>query len=179
MKNNTRFALVAILLSISLLTGCTQSNATKPVVPDVNLISINYIAAEQLLASSGNLLSKSQPVLITSFVNIDNLTKSSTFGRITSEQVGSKLSQSGYPVIEMKLRNSVFIKEQSGEFILSRQLKSLSTLHDAQAVLVGTYAVASRSIYVTAKLIQTTNGLVISSYDYVLPLGSDTKALLK
>jgi TolB-like protein len=174
-KNNTRYTLVAVLLSISLLTGCTG----KRIVPDVNLISINYIAAEQLLASSGSLLSKSQPVLITSFVNIDDLTRTSTFGRITSEQIGSKLSQNGYSVIEMKLRNSVFIKEQSGEFILSRELKSLSTLHDAQAVLVGTYAIASSSIYVTAKLIQTANGIVLSSYDYVLPMGADAKVLLK
>jgi len=174
-KNRLRYTLSALLLS-SFLVGCSQ-NAVKPAIADANLITVNHASAENLVSSAS--LSKEKPVLITSFVDIDNLKQSSTFGRITSEQLGSKLSQLGYPVIEMKLRSSVFIKELSGEFILSRELKSLSTLHDAQAVLVGTYAVASESVYVTAKLIRTTDGVILSSHDYVLPMGKDTKALLK
>ena len=119
---------------------------------------MNYAAAENLIALSKvnkGVLSKSRPILITSFVNIDNLKASSTFGRITSEQVSSRFSQVGYSVVELKLRNSVFIKEESGEFILSRALKSLSTSHDAQAVLTGTYAEGKSVVYVTSKLINT------------------------
>lgn len=174
-RNKLRYILSALLLS-SFLIGCSQ-NTVKPVIADANLISVNYASAEKLISSSS--LSTEKPILITSFVDIDNLKQSSTFGRITAEQVGSKFSQLGYPVIEMKLRNSIFIKELSGEFILSRELKSISSLHDAQAVLVGTYAVASESVYVTAKLIRTSDGVILSSYDYILPMGKDTKALLK
>jgi len=169
--------IIVILTSLFLVTGCQPSNS-KPVIHDVDLISINHMAADNLIASAGE-LSASHPILITSFVNIDDLTSSSTFGRITGEQVGSRFSQSAYSVIEMKVRNSIFIKERSGEFILSRELKMLSTLHDAQAILVGTYAVGATSVYVTAKLIATKNNIVIASYDYVLPMGADTKALLK
>ena len=167
---------IAIIFLI--LTAC-QTTATKPTINDENLISKNHAAASKLIADSEGVLSKSHPILITSFANIDDLQSSSTFGRITGEQVGSKFSQSGYSVVEMKVRNSIFIKEQTGEFMLSRELKTLSTLHDATAVLVGTYAVGSTSVYVTAKLIDTQNNMVISSYDYVLPIGPDTKTLLK
>lgn len=171
--------ILTIFLFVAAVSGCSHPERTKPQVQDVNLISLNHQAAEQLISAIGAKLSTSYPILITSFANIDDLNSSSTFGRITGEQVGSKFSQSGYAVVEMKLRNNIFIKEQSGEFILSRELKSLSTLHDAQAVLVGTYAVGATSVYVTAKLINTTNNIVMSSYDYVLPLGPDTRALLK
>jgi TolB-like protein len=176
-NNSIKKALSACLVIISFsLAGCAT---TPPAIPDANLITVNYVAADKLLEGTDNAISTNQPILITSFVNINDLMASSSFGRITSEQVGSRISQSGYPVIELKLRNSIFIKEQSGEFILSRELKSLSTLHDAQAVLVGTYAEATNSVYVTAKLIHPSNGEVLASYDYVLPKGTDTKTLLK
>lgn len=179
MKTNSHFILGVVMLLLIGLAGCTDQNRIKPAIKDANLIAMNYAAADNLIASADGVLTKSKPLLITSFVNIDDLRASSTFGRITSEQVGSKFSQSGYPVIEMKLRSSVFIKEQSGEFILSRALKSLSTSHDAQAVLAGTYAVGSNVVYVTSKLIRTSDGVILSSYDYVLPIGPDTRTLLR
>ncbi len=179
MKKNIHFVLGTIVLLLLGLAGCTDQNRVKPAIKDANLIAINYAAADHLISSAAAILTKSKPLLITSFVNIDDLRASSTFGRITSEQVGSKFSQSGYPVIEMKLRSSVFIKEQSGEFILSRALKSLSTSHDAQAVLAGTYAVGANMVYVTSKLIRTSDGVILSSYDYTLPMGPDTAKLLR
>ncbi|MBE0438740.1 MAG: hypothetical protein IBX57_03075 [Gammaproteobacteria bacterium] len=176
--NLTKYPFAIAIISILFLTTGCQTNNVKP-VEDVNLISLNYVAADHLIAAAASDLSTSHPILTTSFANIDDLKSSSTFGRITGEQVGSRFSQNGYSVVEMKVRNSVFIKEQSGEFILSRELKTLSTLHDAQAVLVGTYAVGSASVYVTAKLIATKDNIVIASYDYILPMGPDTKALLR
>lgn len=176
--NLTKYPFVIAIISLLfLMTGC-QTNNVKP-VEDVNLISLNHVAADNLIAAAAGVLSTSHPILTTSFANIDDLKSSSTFGRIAGEQVGSRFSQTGYSVVEMKVRSSVFIKEQSGEFILSRELKTLSTLHDAQAVLVGTYAVGSASVYVTAKLIATKDNIVIASYDYILPMGPDTKALLR
>jgi TolB-like protein len=172
--------LTAVVLTAALgIAGCSETNTVRPQIADTDLIATNHNAAESLLNLSSANLSKSQPVLVASFVDVDNLDSSSTFGRITSEQIASKLSQSGYPVIELKLRNNVFIKEQSGEFILSRELVNLSTEHDAQAVLAGTYAVGTNSVWVTSKLIRTTDGVILSSYDYVLPMGPDTRALLR
>ncbi len=166
--------LMAAFITFLGLSGCTTLKTQ-----DSNLIAINHSAAENLLALTSSTLSKSQPVLVASFVDVDNLESSSTFGRMASEQIASKLSQSGYQVIEMKFRNSVFIKEQSGEFILSRQLLDLSSEYNAQAVLAGTYAIGAESVWVTSKLIRTIDGVILSSYDYVLPIGPDTKALLR
>ncbi len=172
--------LIIATFTALLLVGCSnQQKVTKSTIQDADLIAYSHTAADKLIASAGDVLSTSQPILITSFANIDDLKSSSTFGRITGEQFGSQLSEKGYPVIEMKVRNSIFIKEQSGEFILSRELIKLSTLHDAQAILVGTYAVGKQSVYVTSKLIRTADNVVMSSYDYELPMGPNTKSLLR
>jgi hypothetical protein len=51
-------------------------------------------------------------------------------------------------------------------------------LHNAAAVIAGTYAVGRNNVYVSARLIRAADNLIIASHDYALPLGPDTKALL-
>jgi hypothetical protein len=62
--------------------------------------------------------------------------------------------------------------------MLSREVQNLSRLHNAAAVIAGTYAVGRNNVYVSARLIRAADNLIIASHDYALPLGPDTKALL-
>jgi TolB-like protein len=141
---------------------------------------VNYNAADSLLSKIQPKLPKSSPILVASFVNIDAMEDSSTFGRVVAEQFASRFKQSNYTTIEMKLRTNVFISEGSGEFLLSRELTEISTKHRAQAVVVGTYAVASKKVYLTARVINVSDGRVLSSYDYDIPISRDVfKMLLK
>jgi TolB-like protein len=140
----------------------------------------NYKAADSLLNKIQSKLPKDSPILVASFVNIDDLDNSSTFGRVVSEQFASRFKQRNYTTIEMKLRTNVFIRADSGEFLLSRELAEISTKHRAQAVVVGTYAVASKKVYLTTRVINVSDGRVLSSYDYDIPITSDVfKMLLK
>jgi len=141
---------------------------------------VNYKAADSLLNKVQPKLPKDSPILVASFVNIDDLDDSSTFGRVVSEQFASRFKQRNYTTIEMKLRTNVFIREGSGEFLLSRELAEIGTKHRAQAVVVGTYAVASKKVYLTARVINVSDGRVLSSYDYDIPISRDVfKMLLK
>ncbi len=117
-------------------------------------------------------------MILTSFANIDDLTKSSTFGRIVAQQVGSGFSSQGHHVIELLLRDTVYIGVKEGEFLLSRALRDLSVEHDAQAAIVGTYAVGVNNVYVTAKVIRASDSVVLASEDFVLPLGPDMKKMV-
>jgi TolB-like protein len=140
----------------------------------------SYKAADSLLNKIQPKLPKDSPILVASFVNIDDLDNSSTFGRVVSEQFASRFKQRNYTTIEMKLRTNVFIKADSGELLLSRELAEISTKHRAQAVVVGTYAVASKKVYLTTRVINVSDGRVLSSYDYDIPITSDVfKMLLK
>jgi len=175
------------------LTGCVQKPLTAASIPGEvaftlpdpqpysNLLESSYAAADSLgrgLRFRGVSLDK--PILAASFVNIDDLTKSSTLGRIISEQIASRLAQHGFKIIEVKLRQeSVFIKEGKGEFLLSREVLNLGLTRGAHAVLVGTYAVSTNFIFVSARVVRTEDGSVVTGYDYELPNDVTTKSMLR
>ncbi len=146
---------------------------------DTDLIETSYKNADQLIGRTLPPLIPDQNILIASYVNIDNLEESSTFGRAISEYIASRFVQRGYKVVEMKLRKSAFIRKKGGEFMLSRALKDISTEHNVQAVIVGTYSIASDLVYVSSRIINPADNIVISTYDYLLPLGSNTLKMLE
>jgi len=192
-----QFFISLILLG---MMGCAPLNdpsSNEPSKPnprdgfqrDSYLIRANYEALDKTLDAIEQSrltfrLNKNRPMIVTSFVDIDDVRFSSTFGRIIGEQVGSRLSQSGYRVIEPKMRGNIFIPHpdrgaSSGEFILSRELVNLSFEHDAQAVVVGTYAAAKDLVYVTLKLIDVKDNSIVYSMDYAIPIDDNTKKLLR
>jgi len=150
------------------------------------LIGANYRAADALLQRDKGLqFNRNRPLLVTSFVDIDDVQRSSTFGLTLAEQIGSRIAQRGFKVVEMKMRTSnIFVRgnrfpQEQGEFMLSRELHEISLQHDAYAIVVGTYAQSKRRVYVTAKMINTEDNVILASYDYELPIGPDTKYLLR
>lgn len=155
-----------------------------PEVDETHLIKTTYEAVDRILREvEGSRLqfslSRHKPIIVTSLVDIDNLRRSSTLGRILGEQVGSRFAQSNYPVVEVKMRpDALLIKEETGELILSRNMQNLSFEHDAQAVIAGTYAIAKEHIYVTLKVLRAKDGIIVYSYDYRLPMSADIKRLI-
>ena len=187
------FLVFAAWLMPTGLTGCSQKNlpethAPKNIAftlpdpqPYSDLLESSYAAADSLgrgLRFRG--VSPEESILVASFVDIDDLTESSTLGRIVSEQIASRLSQHGFRIIEVKLRQeSVFIEKGKGEFLLSREVLSLGETRGAQAVLVGTYAVSKNFIFISARVVRTEDNSVITGYDYELPNDDTTRSMLR
>ena len=111
-------------------------------------------------------------------VNIDSLNQSSRFGRLISEQIATRLTQLGYNVVEMKLRNDVYIREGTGELLLSRDVRNLSRNYNAQVVVVGNYAVAAGYVYLTLKAVTIADNRVVAAVNYQLPQTENNKVLL-
>ena len=180
---SSKFGLaLAMALGVIGLHGCASTAddgvPLRPMVQDSNLIEQNYQAADALLMRAPWLKERREPLLSATFVDINNLEMSSALGRVIGEQVGSRFAQQGFTVIEIKMRNNIFVREGSGEFALSRSVRELSQSHNAAAVIAGTYAVGRRSVFVNARLIRATDNLVLASHDYVIPLGPDARALV-
>jgi TolB-like protein len=177
-----RFGIIIVAAMMAAgLAGCESlpgpNTKPDPVVADV--LGTSHEAADTLIARAGANLDPGKPLIAATFVNIDDLNRASSFGRIVSEQVATKFTVRGYQVKEMLLRNNVYIKQRGGEFLLSREIQNISSEHNAQAVLVGTYAVARKNVYVTARLIRAGDSVIIASYDYTLPLDRDVAFMLK
>ena len=175
--------IISAFIAVALLGGCAaEGNTGQPVQSyqsrDTDIVANSHQAAERLVGSSLQTLDKNKPILVASLVNVANLGQTSNLGRIVSEQITTRITQLGYETREMKFRGSFLIRKGSGEFVLSRSLREISRKQDAQAVIAGVYAVASDVVYVTLRLIRAEDSTVISSYDYKLPLGPNTLALV-
>ncbi|WP_372740680.1 FlgO family outer membrane protein [Neptunomonas sp.] len=166
------------LVSTVLLTGCASDKVTRVVDAKVDLVDVIDNVSSALLSSAVKGMSKERTILATSFVNIDDLQESSTFGRLVGDTVASDLVNSGYNVMEVRLRNSLFMQPRLGEFMLSRELRNVGAEHDAQAVLVGTYAIGGDYVYVNVRLVSVVNSQVLSSHDFRLPLNRDIRKML-
>ena len=119
------------------------------------------------------------PFIIATLVNIDQLEQSSTLGRLISEQVASRMSQLGYGVLELKVRNGVYMKRNEGELLLTREIKEVASTHNAQAVIVGTYAESSTMVYVNLKVVNPASNIILAAYDYALPLDKQVHSLIR
>ncbi len=137
----------------------------------------SYAAADRLVRNAGG-VEPDRPLLVASLVDINDLRRSSSFGRVAAEQIASRLVNAGYTVIELKLRDAFLIEEGRGEFILSRDVRDISRSRGAQAVVAGTYAVGARAVYVSVRLIRATDSRILAAHDYTLPLTEDTLALI-
>lgn len=168
----SRLSCALLLLILALAPGCAAK--------DANLIGANYFVANELMTGAALALDKDRPILVAPFMDVDHLDKSTSFGRLTAEQLSTRFAQAGYVVLEAKLRRESFFSRQgTGETLLSNELKNLCESLNAQAVLIGTYSAAAKNVYATARLIRPSDNVILASHDYSLPLGPDTSALLQ
>ncbi len=171
------------ILLISFFSGCTRFNCTRLedlLGADTNLISFSYKIAEDLSESANPPLmplNPEMPILVTTFVDNNDLERTSQFGRTMQEHIASRLIQLGYTVKEIKLGDRLLIEPRSGETILSRDLKKLSQDQKAQAILVGTVSTANRTMYISSRLINPITANIITSVDYRLCMDDQILAM--
>lgn len=181
-----KLVLPALSVVVASLSGCAANGYdAKRVEPtweqatNSPLISANYRAADMLLAQTRKTLSAEQPLLMATVVSIDALEKSSTLGRLISEQVAGRFTQAGYRMVEMKFGNAIYMKRDQGALMLTREIDNLAKTHDAQAVIVGTYGESNDFVFVNLKVIQPTTNVVLAVHDYVMPLDASMRSLLR
>ncbi len=172
------FIIIFITLFAGLMTGCADQPATYSMATHDQFTPDNYNATEQLLKQLKGKLSPTQPLIVATLVDIDHLEQSSTLGRLISEQVSAKFSQAGLQVVEMKLRENIFMKQDQGELMLTRNVKDIAHSCDAQAVVVGTYAEGDHLVYINLKVIQPKTDIVLAVYNYALPKNKDVTFML-
>ncbi len=141
-----------------------------------DLIEANHRAVDALLANAP--LDAQHPVMVATLVQVDRLSESSRLGRIFSEQIAGRMVQRGVRVVELKLRDSVALQRDQGELLLSREVREVSQSHDAQAVVVGTYAASASALYISLKLVTPAGNTVVAAHNYAVPMDENVRVLL-
>lgn len=183
MKKYLLMAIVAATVSACTTPDIFNENASQAAnyskVKDANMIAATHKAAENLTMQASYLQNELKPVLVTSIANITNLDTSSAFGLMVSEQIGDRLSQFGFPVVDLRTREDIKVREETGEFMLSRDVLKISEQHAAGAVLVGTYTAGVDKVYVSTRLVRPDDNRILASHDFSLPMGPDVSKMVR
>jgi len=171
---------VLVAASILMLAGCSSTpiGPTFQSARTSELIAANFDAADQLLVLARQPLDNQSTLIVTTLANLDDLNQTSSLGRLISEHLATRLSQRGLNVAEMRLTSKVYVRATTGgEMMLSRDVREIAANYSAQAVVVGTYSVASDYVYINLKLIESGQSRVIAAHSYLLPYGGQIRAL--
>ena len=175
----TRF-LSLFFLPLFLLTGCSELNGTRlePLLGgDLNLVELGDNVAETLISQPVPPLiqhQSDQPILVTTLVNNDRLDQSSSFGRSFQNNIAAGFSKRGYGVKELKLRRNLLVELHKGEFMLTRTLAEMAPVQRAQAVVVGTYTLVNRVLYLSVRLVSPATQSIRGTYEEKIYLDDNT-----
>ncbi|MBU0484778.1 MAG: hypothetical protein KKB30_09730 [Proteobacteria bacterium] len=133
--------------------------------------------ASQLVLNGGDSFEE-YAVTVSTFVNLDNLYQTSSLGRYLSEQLITDLQLSGVEVVEVRKTPAILIKQQAGEYGMSRDMDELSFVHSSQAMVVGTYTFVDDQIFLNARLLRNKDKVVLSSASMVFGLDQISGGLL-
>ena len=184
-----------VLLGIFLTAGCSGGGSPEDVAsygarplphasiqapPDgALLLNANTNAGDALAAQALSRVGSTSSIIVASMVELDNLEKSSPFGQLNAQQIGSRLSQHGFKVLEARLASELRLQKRNGEFMLTREsAELLARNHDAHAALIGVYSEGHDKIYISTRIVRLNDNALIAAYEYYLPKRGDVLALL-
>ena len=191
MKRTSSLSLLAAAAALLLASCQTAPEPRTAKLIDVEdndyLISKTYGAADKLVEQLEK-LDENDGFVVASFVDINSLDQSSSFGRISAEQVASRLAQHGFKILDVKLRKEDILIQSAedsagnpGEFLLSRDLKEgIGPQHDISAVVVGMYTTSryGRNTHVSVRALKVEDGTILAAHDFSLD-NREIQALLR
>lgn len=142
-------------------------------------VSAGELAAQVLVEKASGAISKDLPLVVASFSDSENVSATTGFGRMLSQQFLTQFVNNDYKVIELLLRNNIYISESGGEFLLSRKAKDLSRQYKAHAAVVGTYVVAHDTIFVNSKVVDISTNTILAAYSFNVALDENVKKMLE
>ncbi|WP_239056873.1 FlgO family outer membrane protein [Wenzhouxiangella limi] len=174
----TRLILIA-LLSTALLSGCQQirTNLGLGSSGDSNVGREVERSMRRMMRAAPS-LERDHVLIVTSFANVDALGRSSRLGRMLGQHSAASITRRGFNVVEILLSDTLYIDPKQGEFLLTRDVARLASRYEADAVVVGTYTVAHDIVYVTSKLVRSSDALVLAADNFELSIGPNMRRLL-
>ena len=121
--------------------------------------TINSLATQMMRNQK---MSTSKPVLITSFVRLDNFKKTTEFGRIVSESLINEMSNRGFNIIEYRGQMAVSVNER-GEYFITRNPHKMKDKVPNTYVVVGTYSRQYGKVMLNARVMDNITGRIITS----------------
>ncbi len=134
--------------------------------------------AHQLTTNAKESIADEYVITVNTFVNLNSLYKTSDLGRYICEELIGDLQKAGIEVIDVRKSAGLMIRQHYGVYALSRDMNELSYIHNAQAMIVGTYTYAHGQIMLNARLLRNRDGMVLSNASLTFELDPVTRQML-
>ncbi len=194
MEMNSARLLIIIVAVASLASACAFTNAAAPDMTQADLMDdrfgTRYIAAEIFTNLSVPSV-RNYPIIVTTFVNLNELERTSVFGRMMAEKLLDELNRKGFTVVEIRRAQDLFVKKAAvnvdknvdknsvpGEFILTRDTSELAGRTNARAVLAGTYVATTDMLIINARLVDIKTPRILASVSYEVRITEEIESLL-
>lgn len=118
--------------------------------------------ADSLLASSRIAQADMGNIAITSFVDLHNLSITTSFGRTLAETFFNELFIRGFNVADFRGQKALSINP-TGEFFITRNAKKISNKVVNSYVLVGTFSAIDQKVVINVRIMDNQTGQVVAS----------------
>jgi TolB-like protein len=115
--------------------------------------------------------------VVTSVTNLNNLSETTSFGRLLSENLIHELQVRKWKVFEVRLTKDIIVNN-TGEFSLSRDIQKIRDVYKIGGIVAGTYSIAEGNIIVNVRVVDINSGIIASSGQIRLPMDWFTESLL-
>lgn len=138
-----------------------SKNQIEFVSNSLNSTIINI--ANQLFNSNSNQKTPLR-IILTSFVDLNNFDKTSTFGRLISESMFNELHIRNFKISDFRGQDAVSVND-NGEFHITRNVERLKdSIESTEFILIGTYVkFENQSLLINARIVDSISGEVVSS----------------
>ena len=184
MKTSIVTTLILLVVMFQSLTGCTKtyshdSGGFHASRPATDITKASYMAADALISQIQPAFPPETSVIATTLVNINRLDLSAPLGRLITEQVSGRFAQKKYQMLEVKLRNDIYMKRNEGELVLTREVRDIARRHNARAIIAGTFTDRYDRVFVSIKVIDFETNVVLGAVDYFLERDDLIRSLLQ
>ncbi len=171
------------LFVLPLSFGCaTMDSPSSVVIGGGNEIQGDRFGEELLARSLSKNLKmpeyQNYPVIVTTFVDLNDFEKSSVFGRLMAEKLLHQMNKQGFNVVEIRRAQDLLIKKEVGEMILTRDVEEIANITKARSVLAGTYVATTTALIINARLVDIQTPHIISSFSYEIAITEEIENLL-
>jgi TolB-like protein len=155
-----------LLLLMLLSAGCAQPRTGGTIsVATPDFFGIGEDLAIQLKANLRPAAGSSPRLIMATFVNIDDLTQTSRFGRTLPEALANRLFRHGFGVVEIRKSDELLVRSRTGELVLTRDAARLAASVAADGIVAGTYSLTAGTVIVSIRLLGAASNEVLSVAD--------------
>jgi hypothetical protein len=154
------------------------------------LTDINYDAADTMMGMFMPALNKNSPIYVEPFTNRVDMGDPSPFGPLVSEQVAARLAMRNFMVTLGRPKKAAprpapepADKPEglalSGTEAKAADKRTWEAQNEARpSILSGTYLIADKVIYVSARIVALDDGQVMAAHTWTVPVNRNTRAML-